>query len=86
MPDSLATRTTSIFGGFMRPTVHKGPFALIKALKGEASASGASQISIAGNVVINQGLLNISPGIAGRLGLQFQQINPKTILLQGALH
>jgi RHS repeat-associated protein len=64
----------------------QGPFALINALKGEASAAGASQISITGNAVVNQGLLNISPGVAGRLGLQFQQINPTTILLQGAVH
>jgi len=64
----------------------QGPFALVNALKGEASAAGASQISITGNAVVNQGLLNISPGVAGRLGLQFQQINPTTILLQGAVH
>jgi hypothetical protein len=64
----------------------QGPFALVNALKGEASAAGASQISITGNAVVNQGLLNISPGVAGRLGLQFQQINPTTILLQGAIH
>ena len=64
----------------------EGPFALINALKGEASAAGASQISITGNAVVNQGLLNISPGVAGRLGFQFQQINPTTILLQGGVH
>jgi len=64
----------------------QGPFALVNALKGEASAADASQISITGNAVVNQGLLNISPGVAGRLGLQFQQINPTTILLQGAVH
>jgi hypothetical protein len=64
----------------------QGPFALVNALKGEASAAGASQISITGNAVVNQGLLNISPGVASRLGFQFQQINPTTILLQGAVH
>jgi len=64
----------------------QGPFALINALKGEASAAGANQISITGSAVINQDLLNIPPAIANRLGLQFQQINPTTILLQGAVH
>lgn len=64
----------------------QGPFALVNALKGEASAAGASQISITGNAVVNQGLLNISPGVASRLGFQFQQVNPTTILLQGAVH
>lgn len=64
----------------------QGPFALVNALKGEASAAGASQISITGNAVVNQGLLNIGPGVASRLGFQFQQINPTTILLQGAVH
>jgi hypothetical protein len=64
----------------------QGPFALINALKGEASAAGARQISITGNAVVNQSLLNISPGVASRLGFQFRQINPTTILLQGAVH
>jgi RHS repeat-associated protein len=64
----------------------QGPFALINALKAEASAAGATQISITGNAVVNQGLMNISPAVANRLGLQFQQINPTTILLQGPVH
>lgn len=64
----------------------QGPFALVNALKGEASAAGASQISITGNAMMNQGLLNISPRVASRLGFQFQQVNPTTILLQGAVH
>jgi RHS repeat-associated protein len=64
----------------------QGPFALVNALNSEASAAGATQISITGNAVVNQSLLNISPGVAGRLGFQFQQINPTTILLQGAVH
>jgi len=54
----------------------QGPFALVNALNAEASAAGASQISITGNAVVK----------AGRLGFQFQQINPTTILLQGAVH
>jgi hypothetical protein len=64
----------------------QGPFALVNALQSEASAAGASQISITGNVVGNSSLLNMSPAVAGRLGFQFQQINPTTILLQGAVH
>jgi RHS repeat-associated protein len=63
----------------------QGPFALMNALKSEASAAGANQISITGSAVVNQDLLNIPPAVANRLGLQFQQINPTTILLQGPI-
>ena len=65
----------------------QGPFALVNALSAEASAAGASQISIVGSAITPTSTLQgLTPGIAGRLGLQFQQISPTTILLQGAVH
>jgi RHS repeat-associated protein len=64
----------------------EGAFSFVNALNAEANAAGASQISITGTSVINPGLLNMSPALAGRLGFQFTQVNPTTILLQGAVH
>ena len=58
---------------------------LANALRAEASAVGASQISITGNAVINQGIMNISPRVAGRLGFQVNQVNSATILLRGSV-
>jgi RHS repeat-associated protein len=63
----------------------EGAFAFVNALKSEASAAGASEISITGNAVVNQSLLNISPAAAGRLGLEVQQVNTTTILLRGTI-
>jgi hypothetical protein len=72
--------------GMYATDASQGPFAFVNALKAEASAAGANQISITGLKVINTDLLNISPRVAGRMGLQFQQISPETILLQGGVH
>jgi RHS repeat-associated protein len=65
----------------------QGPFALLNALKAEAKAAGASQISITGNAITSTSTLQgLTPSIAARLGFQLQQINPTTILLQAAIH
>jgi len=73
--------------GLYQTSAPQGPFALVNALKAEASAAGASQISITGNALTPLSTLRgLSPGMAGRLGLQFQQISPTTILLQGGVH
>ena len=62
----------------------QGPFALVNALRAEASAAGASQISITGNALTPLSTLRgLTPGTAGRLGLEFRQVSPTTILLQG---
>jgi len=63
----------------------EGAFSFVNTLNSEARAAGASQISITGTSVINPSLFNMSPAVAGRLGFQFTQVNPTTILLQGAV-
>lgn len=72
--------------GMYATDASQGPFAFVNALKAEASAAGANQISIAGLKVLNTDLLNISPKFAERLGLEFRQISSETILLQGEVH
>jgi RHS repeat-associated protein len=63
----------------------QGLVSLSNALRAEAGAVGASQISITWNAVVNEGLLNISTRLAGRLGFTINQVKPTTILLQGAV-
>ena len=80
-----STYNVNVYALAALPGEAQGPFALVNALRAEASAAGASQISILGNSVANPMLLNMNPAVAGRLGFQFQQINPTTTLLQGAV-
>ena len=63
----------------------EGLVSLSNALQAEARAAGASQISITGNAIINEGIMMISPRMATRFGFQVRQINPTTILLQGPI-
>jgi hypothetical protein len=61
----------------------QGLSALVNGFNAEASAAGATDISITGNAIINPGIANMNPAIAARYGFSFTQINPTTILLQG---
>ena len=63
----------------------QGLSSLANAFKAEASAAGASKISISGNAIINPGIANMNPAIAARYGLNFEQVNPTTIMLHGPL-
>ena len=63
----------------------RGLFAFVNALKAEASAAGATNISIIGIGVANPGLANMSTAAAARVGFIFSQINPTTISLMGAI-
>jgi hypothetical protein len=49
----------------------------------EAAAAGATQISISGNVIVNQGLARLSEAVAARYGLQLLRINNETLILTG---
>jgi hypothetical protein len=50
---------------------NEGLGALANARKAEASAAGASNISITGNAIINPGIANMNPAIAARFGFTF---------------
>ena len=76
------TYNMNIWGLFATPEA-EGLGALASALRAEAAAAGARQISIVGVGVINQGLANLSSGAAARFGFQVQQINPSTMTLFG---
>ena len=57
--------------GLYQTSAPQGPFALVNALKAEASAAGATQISITGNALTPLSTLRgLTPGMAGRLGLE----------------
>ena len=61
----------------------QGLGALASALRAEAGAAGATDISISGNAIINPALANLNPAIAARYGFSFSQVNPTTIFLRG---
>jgi RHS repeat-associated protein len=62
----------------------EGLFSLANAIRTEAAAVGATDISITGNAIINPGIANMSASLAARLGFVLTKINPTTILLQGS--
>lgn len=63
----------------------QGLGALVAALRAEATAAGASRISIQGLAIINQGLAGLSARVAARFGLQLERVNGQTIILSGGL-
>jgi RHS repeat-associated protein len=63
----------------------QGLGALVRALKAEAAAAGASRISIQGLAIINEGLAKLSAQAAARFGLQLERVNGNTIILSGTL-
>ena len=63
----------------------KGLGSLVNALRGEAAAAGASQISITGTAIINPGIANISSAAAARFGLELTKVSESTIILRGAV-
>jgi hypothetical protein len=63
----------------------QGLRALSAALRAEAAATGASQISIIGSAIVNQSLANLSGAAARRLGYELIHINADTILLRAFL-
>jgi hypothetical protein len=63
----------------------QGLGALARALKAEATAAGATDISITGNAIINPALANINPASAARYGFSVSQINSTTIILRGSV-
>ena len=69
--------------GLYRTPASQGAISLINAVRAEASAAGASQISIVGVATINPRLMSINPAVAARLGLSFSRINPSTVSLRG---
>jgi RHS repeat-associated protein len=71
--------------GLYRTASSEGSFAFINALRAEAVAAGASEISIIGAAVRNPVLMNINQGVATRLGLTFTRVDATTIKLFGKL-
>ena len=63
----------------------QGLRALSAALRAEAAATGASQISITGSAIVNQSLANLSGAAARRLGFELTHINADIILLRAFL-
>lgn len=78
------TYTMNIWGLY-RTEGAQGLGALANAIRAEASAAGASSISISGNAIINTGIANMNPAIAARYGFAFSRVNPTTIMLQGTV-
>jgi hypothetical protein len=62
-----------------------GLSSLVRNLRAEAAAAGATRISIVGVEIINRGFLKLSPAAAARFGLDVKVVNNKTIILQGSL-
>jgi RHS repeat-associated protein len=58
---------------------------LVNALRSEASAAGATEISISGTHIVNENLINISEAMANRFGLSVNHINEYTIILHGSV-
>jgi len=63
----------------------RGLGALVGALRAEATASGASSISIRGLAIINEGVAGLSARAAARYGLTVERIDASTIVLTGGL-
>jgi len=63
----------------------QGLRALATALRVEAQAAGATQISISGNAIVNPGLARMTPGMAARLGFQIERVNAESIILRGVI-
>lgn len=61
----------------------KGLASLVSALRAEASAAGANQLSIGGYAIINPGIAGLSERAAARFGLELTRVNADTILLRG---
>ncbi|MER9832607.1 hypothetical protein NKJ51_30465 [Mesorhizobium sp. M0134] len=78
------TYSVNVWGLYATKTP-QGLRALVNALKAEAKAAGAKDISISGNAVVNSGIANMNPAIAGRYGLSFSQVNADTVMLQGSV-
>ena len=76
------TYNVNIWGLYRNPD-SRGMDALIGALRDEASAAGASRISISGNWISNPDITNLNPAIAARWGLSLTVVNPKQIILEG---
>jgi hypothetical protein len=68
------TRTEGATGGL---------FGLSNALRAEASAAGASEISITGSMVAEMKLMN--PTLANSLGYSYTQVGPTTFVLRAPI-
>jgi hypothetical protein len=64
----------------------QGLASLMNALRSQARAVGASEISITGNAIRNPAIQNLSPAVAGRFGFGVTQVNSTTIVLRGGVH
>jgi RHS repeat-associated protein len=62
----------------------EGMGAFANAIRAEATALGATEISITGNAVINPGIMNMG-SVAARYGFGFSQINSSTVWLWATL-
>ncbi len=71
--------------GLYSTTDSEGLFSLANAIRNEASAAGALDVSITGNAIINQSIMNVSPTMAARLGFDIELVNSETIILRGSV-
>ena len=82
MPGYATTYNVNVLGLYKTPSA-EGLGSLASVLRGEATAAGASRISISGNVIVNEGLQGLSSRAAARFGFVLTRVNPDTIILSG---
>jgi hypothetical protein len=82
--DGAGTYTMNIWGLY-ETEASEGLFSLANAIRAQAAAAGATDISIMGTAIINPGIANMSVALAARLGFALTRINATTILLQGSV-
>jgi hypothetical protein len=78
------TYVVNIWGLYSTPQ-SEGIFALANTIRAEATAAGASNISITGAYIRNPMIYSLGNALARRFGLSFSRIGPNAIRLWGPL-